>query len=99
MLQSPVLDSPPFDSFSSSEDGFRTAKVHIRRRQVPQALVVAPVIVIVDKSVDVHFEIARQVVMLQQNAILERLMPTLNLALCHRMIGRADQESAAQSPR
>jgi hypothetical protein len=50
------------------------------------------------KSVDVHFEIAGQVVMLQQNAILERLMPTLNLALCHRMIGRADQESAAQSP-
>jgi hypothetical protein len=35
------------------------------------------------------FEIARQVIVFEQDAVLERLMPALDLALGHRIIRRA----------
>jgi hypothetical protein len=38
---------------------------------------------------DLAFEIARQVIVLEQDTVLERLMPALDLALGHRMIRRA----------
>ena len=34
-----------------------------------------------DEAFDLGFEVARQVVVLEQDAVLERLMPALNLAL------------------
>jgi hypothetical protein len=43
--------------------------------------VVAPVIVVIDEATDVRFEVTRQVVVFEQDAVLERLMPTLDLAL------------------
>jgi hypothetical protein len=43
--------------------------------------VVAPVIVMPDEARDLGFEIAGQVIVLEQNAVLERLVPALDLAL------------------
>src|SRR6186997_814229 len=43
----------------------------------------------IDELFDVGFKIARQVVVFQQDAVLERLMPAFDLALCLRMVGRA----------
>src|SRR5258705_7966615 len=43
----------------------------------------------IDELFDVGFKIARQVVVFQQNAVLERLMPAFDLALCLRMVGSA----------
>ena len=43
----------------------------------------------IDKSVDLLLEIARQIVMLEKQAIFQRLMPALNLALGLRMTRRA----------
>ena len=42
---------------------------------------VAPVIVVLDEARDLGFEIARQVIVLEQNAVLERLVPAFDLAL------------------
>ena len=50
---------------------------------------VARVVVIGDEGLDLGFEIARQVVVFQQNAVFEGLVPALDLALGHRMIRRA----------
>lgn len=50
---------------------------------------VAAMIVVTDEVIDLCFKIARQIVVLQQDAILERLEPELDLALGHRMVGRA----------
>jgi hypothetical protein len=38
-------------------------------------------VVVFDERVDLSFEIAGQIIVLQQDAVLERLMPTLDLAL------------------
>ena len=70
------------------DDVFVPAEVDIGRRYVVQALVVALVIVIVDKGPDLHLEIAGQVVVLQQDPVLHGLVPAFNLALGLRMEGR-----------
>ena len=49
---------------------------------------VAVVIVVVDEAIDVRFEIAWEVVVIQQDAVLQRLMPALDLALGLGMVGR-----------
>ena len=38
---------------------------------------------------DLAFEVARQVIMLEQDAVLERLMPALDFTLGLRMVGRS----------
>ncbi len=49
---------------------------------------VAPVIVMRHKGLDLRLQITRQEVVLQQDAVLERLVPAFDLALCHRVIRR-----------
>jgi hypothetical protein len=46
-------------------------------------------VVVIDEPVDAGLKITRQVVVFQKDAVLERLMPALDLALCLRVIGRA----------
>ena len=48
---------------------------------VAQALVVAPVVVVLDERLDPGLEIAGQEVVLEQDAVLEGLVPALDLAL------------------
>lgn len=61
--------------------------VDIGGREVVQALGVSPVIVVADEAFDLSLEVAGQVVILEQDAVLQRLMPTFNLAPRLRMIG------------
>ena len=42
---------------------------------------VTPVIVMADEDLDRRFEVALQEVVLEQDAVLQRLMPALDLAL------------------
>ena len=65
------------------------AEIDIIRGQVVQALVIAPVDVPVDKGRDLSLQRARQVVILQQDAVLHGLMPAFDLALCLGMCARA----------
>ena len=71
------------------QDGLAPAKADVGRCQVLQAFVIAAVIVVIDEVRDLGFKIAGQVIVLKQNAILEGLVPALDLALCLRMARRA----------
>ena len=83
--QSAGLDGLSLDPFSFQQDGVAAAEVDIGRGEVSDGLVVAVVIVVIDEGVDLGLEIAGEVVILEQGAVLERLMPALDLALGLRM--------------
>ena len=61
MLQAPVFDGLSFDPFSFQQDGLATSEVDIGRREIVQALVVAPGVVVLNKRSDLLFQFARQV--------------------------------------
>ena len=88
MKQAPGFDGLSFDPFSLFQNGLATSEVDIGRREVLQALVIAPMIVVLYEGVDLQPEITRQVVVFQQDAVLEGLVPTLDLALCLGVIER-----------
>ena len=89
MLQSSLSDGVSFDPFALKQDGLAASEVNVGRCQVLQAFVVAPMIVVIDEVIDVRFEVTRQVVVFEEDAVLERLMPPLDLALRLRVAGRA----------
>ena len=70
MKQAPSFDGLPFDPFPLFQDGLASPKINVSRRQVLQALVVAPVVVMIDKGGDLLPEITGQVVVSQQDAVL-----------------------------
>ena len=86
MLQSSVFDGLAFDPFTL-KDGLSAAEVDVSGREIAQAFVVAAMIIMLDEAADVGFEIAGQVVVFEQDAVLQRLMPTFDLALGLRMVG------------
>ena len=86
MKQAPGFDGLSFDPFSLLQDGLAAPEVDVNGREIPQALVIAPMVVVLDECVDLLPEIAWQVVILQQDAVLERLVPTFDLTLCLRWI-------------
>ena len=49
---------------------------------------VAPVVVALDEGCDLRFQVPGQIIILQQDAVLEGLVPALDLALGLGMIGR-----------
>ena len=59
VLQSSEFDCVSFDPFTLEQDGLTAPKVDVGRRQVLQAFMVAPVIVVLDEAIDLRFEIAR----------------------------------------
>ena len=89
MLQSSSFDGVAFDPFPVEQDDVAAAEVDVGRREILQALVIATMIVVLDEAIDVGLEIAGQIVVLEQDAVLERLMPTLDLALGLGMTRRA----------
>ena len=86
MLQAPLFDGLSFDPFSLQQDGLATPEVDVGGGEIVQALVIAPVVVVIDEGCDLGFEIARQEVVLQQDSVLQRLVPAFNLALGLRMV-------------
>ena len=89
MLQAAILDCSSFDPFSLQQNGLSSAEVDVGRREIVQALVIAAMIVVIDEGVDPCFQVAGQITVFQQDAVLECLMPALDLALCLRVAGRA----------
>ena len=80
-MQAPLFDGFAFDPFSLFDDGFCSAEVGICRCDVFQALVIALVIVVFDERFDLCFQIAGEVIIFQQDAVFEGLVPPLDLAL------------------
>ena len=75
MLQAAICDGLAFDPFAFEEDGFSAPEVDVSRSEIVEALVVAAMVVVLDEGRDLAFEIAGQVVVFQQDAVLQRLMP------------------------
>ena len=73
----------PFDDCGVSPE------VGVSRGDVADTLMVAVVVVVIDEGADLAFQITRQEVVLQQDAVLQRLMPALDLALGLGVIGCA----------
>lgn len=83
-----MFDGLLLDVGALGEDLPIAAKVGVGGRHIAQALMVALVIIVLDERLDLGFEIARQVVVLQQDAVLQGLVPTFNLALRLRSMRR-----------
>ena len=97
MLQATVCDCLASDPFAFEEDCLSPSEVDVSRGKIVEALVIAGMVVMRHEGGDLTFEIAGQVVVLKQDAVLERLMPTLDLALGLRMIrGAADMDFGAR---
>lgn len=89
MLQASILDGELFDPFPFFQIGLSSSEVDIRWREVVQALMQAIVVIISQEGRDLLLKFSRQIVIVQQEPVLQRLMPALNLPLCLRMIRRA----------
>ena len=81
VLQAPMFDGLSLDPFTLFDDGRRPAEVGVGRCHIGQALVVALVIVVLDEGLDLSFEVAGQEVVFEQDAVLQGLVPALDLAL------------------
>src|ERR1700692_643962 len=91
MLQATVCDCLALDRFAFEEDGLSASEVDVSRGKIVEALMIAGVDVMRHEGGDLAFEIAGQVGVLKQDAVLERLMPALDLSLGLRVIrGAAD---------
>ena len=88
MKQASRFDGLSFDLFSLFQNGLAPSEVYVGGCEILQALVVSSVVVVIDKCVDLLSEITRQVVVFQQDAVLQSLVPPLDLALGLRMEGR-----------
>src|SRR4051794_29745916 len=82
MAQATVSDGHFLDLFSPFDDVGVAAEVDVGRRQIAEALMVAPVVVVTDEGFELLLEMAWQEVVLQQDTVLQGLVPALDLALC-----------------
>ena len=73
MQQAASLDGLPLDALALLQDGLPPAEVDVGWREVIQALVGAAVVVVRDEGRDLRLEFAGQVVVLEQDAVLQRL--------------------------
>ena len=89
MLQAAILDGDFFDPFPFFKNGLCFFEVDSSRRHIVQALMKAFVVIVFDKDGYLFLKLSRQVVIVQQNSVFQRLMPALDLPLCLGMIGRA----------
>ena len=80
-----MLDGFSFYPFSLFDDGIGPAEVGVGRRHIVQALMISLVVIMFDERLDLVLQVTRQEVVLQQDAVLEGLMPAFDLALCLRM--------------
>ena len=89
MKQAPVVDGLSLDALSFFEDGLASAKVDVGWGQIIDALVIALGVVVLDEAIDLGLQGTRQIIVFQQNAVLQGLMPPLDLTLGLRVVGGA----------
>ena len=66
MLQATVGDCLALSSFAFEEDGVGSSEVDVGRRAIAQAFVIAGMVVMRHEGRDLAFEIAGQVIVLEQ---------------------------------
>ena len=82
----PLQGAFTFDLIAFFEDGDVPSREDALRREVVQAFMVPPCVVVVDEVPELPFKVTRQVVVFEQDAVFERAVPALDLALRLRMI-------------
>ena len=95
MGQAAFSDGQVFDVSPSVDDGPVASEVDVSRRQIGEAFVIAAVVVALDEGADAGLEVAGQIVVLEQDAVLQGLVPALDLALGLGMVRRAADVSHA----
>ena len=68
------MDGQFFDPFSPFDDGGVAAEVGIGGRDVAEALVVAVVVIVIEKSADLAFKVSGQKIIFQQDAVFQGLV-------------------------
>src|SRR3546814_18575766 len=68
-------------SFALFDDGIGPAEVGVGGRHVVQALVVTSEVIMLDEGFDLGLKVTGQEVIFEQDAIIEGLMPALDLAM------------------
>src|ERR1039458_8138231 len=81
VLQASKFDGLSLDSFSSLGDGRSSAEVSIGGGYIFQALVIAPVVIVLNERLDLLLEVTGQEVIFQEDAVLQGLVPALYFAL------------------
>ena len=81
VMQAPGFDSLSFDLFSLFQDDLTPSEVGIGRGQIIDALVIAVVVVVIHEGFNAGLKISGEEVVFQQDAVLQSLMPSFNLAL------------------
>jgi len=69
MVQSASFDCAFLDPLSPFDDRCRATEVGVGRCDVAKGLLIAFVIVVLDEGADLDFEIARQIVVFEQDAV------------------------------
>ena len=85
MLQASILDCLFLDLFPFFENVFATSEVDLCRINLVQALVIAMIVVVIDKDTDLLLRIAWHVIVFHKNAFLHGLVPAFDFALSLRM--------------
>ena len=81
VMQAPGFDSLSFDSVSLFQDDLTPSEVDIGRGQIIDALVIAVVVVVIHEGFNAGLKISGGKVVIQQDAVLQGLVPSFNLAL------------------
>ncbi len=89
VVQAALSDGFSFDPLTFEQDCLAAPEVDVGRGEIVEALVVSAMIVMLDERRDPGFEVFLEEVVFQQDAVLQRLVPALDLALCLRMAGSA----------
>ena len=77
------------------QDFVAATEVDVSGREIVQALVVAAMIVVIDEGVDFMGEVTGQEIVFQEDAVFERLVPALDLALGLWMVRRSTRVGEA----
>lgn len=81
MKQAALCDGFAFYPFPFQHDDVAAPEVDVGGCEIADALVVAAVIIMIDEGRYLPLQISGQEVVFEQDAVLERLMPALDLAL------------------
>ncbi len=81
MKQAALSDGFAFDAVPFQHDDVAAPEVDVGGCEVTEALMVAAVVVMIDEAGNLPLEITRQEVVFEQDAVLQRLVPSLDLTL------------------
>jgi len=92
-----ALNGLSFDPFLFQQDCCDSPEVDIGGCQVADGLVGTPDLVVIDEGLDLGLEITGHIIVLEQDVVVQRLVPALDLALGLGMEGSAQDVPGAAS--